>query len=111
MPHPTASRLLILASIGALAPNGHAAANGREVFADKCASCHGLDGRARTPAGRKLGAKDLAASKLGDVEIEKQIRNGAKDVRGTEKMPPFSDKLNAAEISALITYVKTFRPR
>ncbi len=82
----------------------------RELFEDKCAPCHGVDGKARTPAGKKLGAKDLSESKLEETQIERQIRDGAKDQRGAEKMPPFRDKLASAEITALVGYVKTFRP-
>jgi hypothetical protein len=36
------------------------AADGWAVFASPCARGHGLHGKARTPAGKKLGAKDLS---------------------------------------------------
>jgi mono/diheme cytochrome c family protein len=87
-----------------------AADAGATVFENNCAPCHGLDGKARTPAGKKLGAKDLSGSTLADADIAKQIRDGSKDKNGKEKMPPFKEKLGAAEISAVVEYVKTFRP-
>lgn len=90
-------------------PIARAATSGAELFGDYCAPCHGLDGKARTPAGRKLGAKDLSQSKLSDAEIEKQITNGTKNERGAERMPPFKEKLTPADISAVVAYVKTFR--
>jgi mono/diheme cytochrome c family protein len=80
------------------------------AFATLCAPCHGLDGKARTPAGKKLGAKDLSESKLTDAEIEKQILAGTKDKKGADRMPAFKDKLTPADVSALATFVKTFRP-
>ncbi|HZF73236.1 MAG TPA: c-type cytochrome, partial [Gemmatimonadaceae bacterium] len=55
------------------------AADGKEVFAKQCASCHGPDGKAQTPIARKLGVKDLTQSKLTEAEIEKQIVEGKRD--------------------------------
>ncbi len=86
-----------------------AAADGPATFADFCAPCHGLDGHARTPAGRKLGAKDLAESKTTDAEIERQILNGMRDKNGKEKMPSFKDRVPSGAIAALVAHVKTFR--
>jgi mono/diheme cytochrome c family protein len=85
------------------------AADGAALFADNCASCHGVDGRAGTPAGRKVHAKDLSLSKLTDAEIERQIKAGRQDSRGVFIMPPFKDRLSDEDISALISVVKSFR--
>ena len=85
------------------------AAGGEELFAKHCAACHGPDGKARTLAARKLGAKDLSLSKTTDAEIEKQIIEGKKDQRGFQKMPPFKGRLSPEEIQALIGWVKRFR--
>lgn len=86
-----------------------AAVPGAELFGEHCAPCHGVDGKARTPAGRKLGAKDLSQSKLTDAEIEKQITLGTKNERGVDRMPSFKGKLAPDEITMLVGYVKTFR--
>ena len=91
--------------------SAYAAETGLTLFENHCAPCHGVDGKARTPAGKKLGAKDLSESKLGDEEIKKQIREGAKDPRGAEKMPSFKQKVTSEEIEAIVAYVKTFRSR
>ncbi len=99
----------ILVALALLAPV-RGATPAAELFVEHCAPCHGPDGKAHTPAGRKLGAKDLSQSKLGDSDIQKQIVNGSKTPRGVEKMPSFREKLSAAEIELLIAYVKTFRP-
>jgi mono/diheme cytochrome c family protein len=85
------------------------AASGVEMFAEHCASCHGSDGKGRTPAGKKLRVKDLAASKLADHDIEKQIVNGTQDAKGNARMPEFKTKLSPDEIAALVAYVKTLR--
>ena len=85
------------------------AAGAEQLFAKHCVACHGKDGRAQSPAARKLGVKDLSISKVSDVEIEKQVREGKKDDRGNQKMPPFKEKLSPDEIKSLIVLVKGFR--
>src|SRR6266498_2569805 len=85
------------------------AAEGKELFAKQCASCHGPDGKAQTPIARKLGVKDLTQSKLTEAEIEKQIVEGKRDDHGKEKMPSFKAKLSAEEIRSLVKVVKDFR--
>ena len=99
--------LIGLAALGIPAPTY--AANGPEAFETNCASCHGLDGKAKTPAGKKLKVKDLAQSKIADAEIEKQIVNGTQDAKGNQRMPEFKSKLSPEEIAALVEYVKTLR--
>ena len=85
------------------------AAGGDELFAKHCVSCHGKDGKAKTPAARKLGVKDLTQSKVADGEVEKQITYGKKDERGNQKMPPFKDKLSPEEIRSLVVLVIRLR--
>ncbi len=80
------------------------------VFANNCAACHGADGSANTPQGRKLKAKDLRASKLTDAEIERQIREGSKSKSGATAMPAFGHDLTDAQIQEAIRTVKSFRP-
>jgi cytochrome c6 len=81
---------------------------GEETFSDKCASCHGPDGKAHTPAGRKLHAKDLTGSKLTDDDIRRQVNEGHKDQRG-QVMPAFKDDLRPDQIEAVVVYVKSLR--
>ena len=83
--------------------------DGAALFEQTCIPCHGPDGRARTPAARKLGARDLTESKLSDAEIARQITNGSKDAKGKEKMPAFREQYNDAQIAALVVFVKSLR--
>jgi mono/diheme cytochrome c family protein len=83
--------------------------DGAALFDQQCAACHGPDGKGRTPAGRKIGAKDLTQSRLPDEEIARQISEGSKDKAGRAKMPPFKEQLAPNEIQALVAFVKTFR--
>lgn len=100
---------LLLSLCAVIAATSASAATPADLFATNCASCHGVDGKARTPIGRKLGAKDLSQSTLETPQILAQITNGTKNSRGADRMPAFKDRLAAAEIAALAEYVKTFR--
>lgn len=104
------AKFLLLFGLAALnSPGTASAANGGEVFGTHCASCHGIDGRGRTPAGKKLRVKDLAESNLADTDIEKQIVNGTQDAKGNVRMPEFKTKLSPEEVAALVAFVKTLR--
>jgi mono/diheme cytochrome c family protein len=106
MKGPRALAVAFLALGGAAASLG---ADGETVYVENCASCHGRDGKGRTPAGKKMGAKDLALSQAADADIARQIREGTKDAKGNARMPAFSDKLTADEIAAVAAYVKALR--
>ena len=106
---PVVSRTLFLTLLALAGSAVVRATDGPAVFATHCAACHGLDGKARTPAGKKLGAKDLSESKTTDDAIAHQIAEGLKDKKGAERMPSFKSRLSADEIAALVTFVKTFR--
>lgn len=80
-----------------------------ELFVKTCASCHGRDGKAQTPAAKKLGVKDLSQSKLTDAEIIKQIKEGKPAQDGSSKMPAFNEKLTPDQIQSLVPIVKEFR--
>jgi mono/diheme cytochrome c family protein len=86
-------------------------ADGAAIFENNCASCHGLDGKARTPAGRKIGAKDLSVNKLDDAALAAQVRNGVKNAQGVDVMPSFKERLTPEEVSAVVAHVKTFRKK
>jgi cytochrome c553 len=85
-------------------------ANDSEIFENNCAACHGVDGRARTPQGKKLKARDLKESRLSDEDLLRRIREGSRTPAGSWLMPAFADKLTPAEIEASARHAKTFRP-
>ncbi|MBV8053112.1 MAG: cytochrome c [Acidobacteriaceae bacterium] len=69
--------LLLLA--GLLTKSTAATAQANETFKRQCSSCHGIDGSASTPAGKRLRAADLrskAVQDLSDEEIYKTIAYG-----------------------------------
>jgi cytochrome c6 len=89
-----------LAALFALALAAPAsAAEGKDLFAKKCAACHGPDGKGKTPMGQKMGAKDISATKDSEADIVKDIQNG----KG--KMPAVKG-MTAEEAQAVAKYVK-----
>jgi cytochrome c oxidase cbb3-type subunit 3 len=95
---------------GKIAGEGGETARTRELFDDKCARCHGGDGRGQTVIGRMVGAPDFADERWWDEE--KDERRFARSItEGRGEMPAFGRKLTRPEIRALAAYVKTFRKK
>ena len=76
------------------------------VYAQNCARCHGADGKG-TALGQSLETPDLTDAdlqkKMSAAKIRKVILNG------DGPMPAFKAKLKAAEVTALIGYVRAFK--
>jgi mono/diheme cytochrome c family protein len=86
----------------AFAAPARAAEDGKALFAQKCASCHGPDGKGKTPMGQKLGAKDLSN------EIKEPLAELVKDIEDGKPptMAAYKGKLSPEQITALATYIK-----
>jgi mono/diheme cytochrome c family protein len=84
-----------------------ALARTRVLFDEKCARCHGTDGRGKTATGEMLGVPDFT-----DEEWWKEGKSGKRLVtsvtEGRDGMPPFGKKLTSEEIAALVAYVRRF---
>jgi len=80
----------------------------QEIFEQRCAKCHGNDGKAQTKKGRELKAKDFTKPKFQqhttDEEIVDAITNGLRK----KKMPAFKNKLSPEEIQAFVPFVRAF---
>jgi cytochrome c6 len=74
------------------------------LFKAKCAACHGADGSGDTPAGKKLGARDLRSDEMQkqtDAQLIDATTNGK-----NKKMPAYKDKLTDAQIKQLVGYIR-----
>jgi mono/diheme cytochrome c family protein len=80
-----------------------------ELFVKTCAACHGKDGKAQTPAAKKLGVKDLSLSKLTDAQIVQQVTEGKQATQSSSKMAAFKEKISPEQIQSLVPVVKEFR--
>lgn len=100
--------LFTAAVAGTARADGAAAA---DLFDKKCATCHGKDGKADTPMGRKLNMRNLADPKIQaaatDTQWTKVILGGVKGAGGKYVMPDF--KLTDAEAKDLVAYLRTLK--
>ena len=87
--------------------NAHsfAFADGAAIYAERCVNCHGSDGRAQTPRGKRKGATDFTSAKWkpNDARMMKVI------AEGKGNMPSFKEVLSEDEIKAVMMFVKTFK--
>ena len=83
--------------------------NARAVYLQSCARCHGADGAAQTEQGELYNATDFTdagwwrRARPTDARLRRFIVNGGSG------MPAFGKRLSAAEVNALVPYVRAFK--
>lgn len=83
--------------------------NVRAVYAQNCARCHGRSGAADTEMGQLYSATDLTDADWWRRERPNNFRLRRVIAQGTDRMPAFGDRLSAAQIDALVPYVRAFK--
>jgi mono/diheme cytochrome c family protein len=82
-----------------------AADSGAATFKEKCAGCHGADGKGNTPLGKTMkNLMDLAGpvtQKKTDAELSTTI------TKGKGMMPPFA-ALTPEQVKGLVTLIRSF---
>ena len=86
------------------------AAHPSATFVQYCAKCHGEDGKAMTPKGKQLMARDFTdaewQSSKSDADLVKTVTKGGED------MPTFGKKLSQEQIESLVKDdVRGFGPK
>jgi cytochrome c oxidase cbb3-type subunit 3 len=81
--------------------------DGRALFLNNCATCHGEDGRAQKFHGRIVGARDLTKAKWQQSVTDEQIASAIE--LGPKAMPSFKGKFSPAEMTSLVAYVRQFK--
>ena len=86
------------------------ATDGKAVYADHCAKCHGDDGKGATKMGQKLGARDYTDASVQasftDEQAFKSIKEGLKKDDKTLMKPM---ELSDEDIRASVAYLRTFK--
>ena len=94
-----------LASAALTALGATAVAN----WGEKCAKCHGDDGKGETKMGKKLSIRDLSNAKsqseFSDEQALAAMKDGIKDKAGKVSMKPI-EGLSDEEMKALIPFVR-----
>jgi len=79
----------------------------RALFNEKCARCHGEDGRGETDTGEMLGVPNFTDEKWWkEAKSDNRFINSV--TNGKEAMPAFGKKLSKQEITFLVAYVRRF---
>lgn len=98
-------------------PTGHIALAGAQeagaqLYQQRCATCHGADGKGKTPIAQALNPKPrdhtdgAYMNALSDDHLTKVIKDGGSAVGRSPLMPPQAD-LNAEQIQQLVTFVRS----
>jgi mono/diheme cytochrome c family protein len=74
--------------------------DGKEIFANYCSKCHGLNGEAMLN-----GSANFSMSTIDDQAIGRMIKEGST----MGNMPAFGSQLSEEQIHAVGQYIKTFR--
>jgi mono/diheme cytochrome c family protein len=86
------------------------AADGKAVYADSCAKCHGEDGKGATKMGAKLGCKDYSdaavQAAVSDDQAFKSVKEGMKKDDKTLMKP---SELSDDDIKASVAYLRTLK--
>jgi mono/diheme cytochrome c family protein len=96
----------------ALAAWSAQAADGKALYDQSCAKCHGADGKGDTTMGKKLGVKDYSSAAvqaaLTDDAAVKAIKEGVKDKDGKNLMKG-TDGISDADAKAIVAYMRTLK--
>ena len=105
------STLLAIPAALALAFTTNAfAADGKAVYADNCAKCHGDDGKGATKMGTKLGAKDYSDAKVQDAITDDQAFKAIKEgLKKDDKTLMKPSELSDEDIKASVAYLRTLK--
>lgn len=77
------------------------------IYAKRCASCHGKDGRAKTFKAKFNDARDLTDQQWQEMVSDERIYNSI--VNGRGKMPAFGKKLSDSQVDSLVSYVRSLK--
>jgi mono/diheme cytochrome c family protein len=89
------------------------AEQGKKLYGQFCASCHGQSGKgdgaaaaALNPKPRDHTDKDYM-SKMSDADMLKVIKNGGASIGRSPLMPPWGASLKDDQIQDIIAYIRT----
>jgi mono/diheme cytochrome c family protein len=89
------------------------AEQGKKLYGQFCASCHGQSGKGDGPAAAALNPKPRDhtdkeyMSKMSDEEMLKVIKNGGASVGKSPLMPPWGASLKDDQIQDIMAYIRS----
>jgi mono/diheme cytochrome c family protein len=99
-------RVALLAVLGACTGEiAGGSADGKRVYAEACAMCHGPSGKPDTAMVAQMGVRDLTApdlrARITTARVIDQVKRGSQN----GIMPSFGGRLSDAQIEAVADYV------
>jgi mono/diheme cytochrome c family protein len=82
-------------------------ARAKVIFKEKCARCHGADGRGQTVLGTMLVVPDFTDKKWWKDDVSDERLLGS-ITNGKVEMPAFGKKLTKQKIVSLVAYLRRF---
>lgn len=108
----TTPRTLIALAFACAALTAAHAADAASNWTDKCAKCHGQDGKGETKMGRKLSISDFTDAKVQatftDEEAFNAMKRGLTDNKGKTTMKAI-EGLSDEDMKALVPYVRSLK--
>lgn len=84
-------------------------------WAMHCQKCHAGDGSGKTAYGEKMKVRDYRSpavqASFTDQDAIAVLRGGAKDPAGKQLMVAYKDRLNDAELAALVNFLRSLQKR
>jgi cytochrome c oxidase cbb3-type subunit 3 len=86
---------------------------GKKLYGQFCASCHGQSGKGDGPAAAALNPKPRDhtdkeyMSKMSDEDMFKVIKNGGVAIGKSPLMPPWGASLKDDQIKDVVAYIRT----
>lgn len=79
------------------------AQEGEKLFLERCANCHGPDGKGQSARAKKMGLRDLTAA-----EVQKQTDTQFADMisKGKGNMPAFAKQIDERQTKLLVEYLR-----
>ena len=93
-----------LAGITFMSTSARADEKSAAVYKQKCAACHGADGKGETPTGKALKVKDFASEevkKMDDKDLSEAIS------KGKGKMLAYGKSMKPEDIKAMVAYIRS----
>jgi len=93
----------MLACAALLSSPAKAQDKGATTYKQKCATCHGADGKGDTPAGKSMKVRsfsDPETKKMTDDELAAIIE------KGKNKMPAYGKSMSAEDIKGMVAYIR-----
>ncbi len=96
--------VLVLAVLCLMVVQPVSAQSGADLFKQKCAMCHGPDGKGQTPMAKNMGAGSLASPAV-QGQSDAQLKDAI--LKGKGKMP--AQKITDAQASDVVKFIRTLK--